>query len=312
MPQDGQSNIYLYNGLRDFTRQYGLDIQLSFTDHRNQSIERVVNYINEINPDVCLFLYLNDLETFIDHVKCGYKCGWIFDVTYKGREIPDSVLKPAISKLDYFFSICPEHAKALGGFWVPEGFDPASHFPIHTNESYDVTFVGQVVEDSPTYRNAGFVHLDREKWLIKIAKSFKEKLKIFGAIYGDVLISELHTHKTLKTAWENNAVSTMSNINLGHSGWPNVKYSWSARDYRIMAANGFLITNKIKGHNDFFKDGRDIVLYESNDECVDKIGYYLNRPELREKIAQRGMEKVYSAFTFKHSFEKMFTHLEII
>ena len=183
MPNDGQSNVYMYNGLRMFARQYGIDLQLTFTDHRHQSIERVVEYINQVNPDVCLFLYLNDLLSFIDYIKVPKKAGWIFDVTFQGVEVPKSPLRPVIDKLDYFFSICPEHAKEVGGYWVPEGYDPCSHYPIWSHEQYETTFVGQVVENSQPYRDANFVHLDREKCLTDIAKGINKDLQIFGPLF---------------------------------------------------------------------------------------------------------------------------------
>src|SRR3972149_7673211 len=100
-PNDGQSNVYLYNGIRQFAAQNGLNINLTFSDHRNNSIERVVAHINKIRPDFCLFLYLNDLQGFIDYIKCGRKIGWIFDVTFNGKEIPGSSLSGLIRKLDY-------------------------------------------------------------------------------------------------------------------------------------------------------------------------------------------------------------------
>jgi spore maturation protein CgeB len=79
-----------------------------------------------------------------------------------------------------------------------------------------------------------------------------------------------------------------------------------------MATGGFLITNRIKGHTDFFQDGRNIVLYSSEEECIDKIEFYRDKPDLRKKIAILGMKTVLSSFTFKHSFEKMFQHMELI
>lgn len=312
MPHDNQSNVYLYNGIRQFAIQHGVSLSLTFSDHRKDSMERVVEYINKVKPDYCLFLFLNNLSEALDYVHCPNKLGWIFDVTFQGKEIPDSSLRPIIDKFTHFFTICPEHAKEVGGFWVPEGCDPYSHYEIKSKDQYEITFVGQVVENSPSFKEANFVHLDREDWLVGIAKKFKKNLQIFGPMFGDVLVAQFHTGKVLSGSWDNNIVASNSKINLGHSGWPHVKYSWSARDYRIMASKGFLITNKIKGHDDFFKDGKNIVLYSSAEECVDKIDYYIKRPDLRETIAQKSYERVLSNFTFAHSFEKMFTHLEII
>jgi hypothetical protein len=312
MPNDGQSNIFLRNGLHEFAREHALEIDFSFSDHRNHSIERTVDFINTIKPDVCLILYLNELEHFIDWIECPIKCGWIFDVTFGGVEVPVSSLRPGLDKLDYFFTISPDHAKAFPkGYWVPEGCDPWSHYPIKTNNYYGCTFVGQIVEDSQWYKQRGFVHLDRADWLKYLVEKFDDLIKIYGKIYGTVDLKGRHVGESITGNWGNNVVSANSIINLGHSGWPNIKYSWSARDYRIMAAGGFLITNRIKGHTDFFQDGRNIILYSSNEECADKIEFYRDKPDLRKKIADRGMNTVLSSFTFKHSFEKIFKHMEL-
>jgi hypothetical protein len=303
----------LFNGLKRFSEEFSIPLDITFTDHRHTSIERTVEYINKINPDVCLILYLNELDTFVDHINCPIKCGWIFDVTYGGKEIPQSTLASSIEKLNFFFSITPDHAKQLkNGYWVPEGCDPYSHFPIKSLTQYDVTFVGQVTENSDFFKQRGFVHLDRQDWLLRIGETFKDKLKIFGNMVGVTHLDKYHSSKYLHSSWDNNVVSTNSVINLGHSGWPNVKYSWSARDYRIMAARGFLLTNRIKGHTDFFKDEYNIALYSSDEECIDKIRFYMANETLRLKIAQRGMERALGHFTFKHSFETIFAHLELL
>lgn len=313
LPHDNQSNLFLFNGLKQFSEEFSFPIELTFTDHRHTSIERTVDYINKIKPDVCLILYLNELDTFIDYVDCPAKCGWIFDVTFGGKEIPQSSLASSIEKLNFFFSITPDHAKQFkNGYWVPEGCDPYSHFPIKSNVSYDITFVGQVTENSKFYIDRNFVHLDRQAWLLRIGSTFKKQMQIFGNLIGNTGLDSFHANRYLYSAWDNNVVSSNSLINLGHSGWPNVKYSWSARDYRVMAAKGFLLTNRIKGHTDFFKDEYNIALYSSDEECVDKIKFYLENESLRNKIAQRGMEKILSSFTFKHSFETIFTHMGII
>ena len=129
MPVDGQSNLYLINGIREFAKERGLDIDLTFSDHRHGSLQRTVDYINAIKPDVCLFLYLNELYDFAWAIDCPIKAAWIFDITFEGKEIPKSSLVKGISFVDYFFTITPDHAKKFeNGYWVPEGMDPYSHF----------------------------------------------------------------------------------------------------------------------------------------------------------------------------------------
>lgn len=313
MPHDNQSNVYLVNGIRQFCDETGTVLDLTFSDHRNGSIQRTVEYINQVDPDICLFLYLNNLHEFVEYIECPMICGWTYDITFGGREIPDSALMKGIKHLDFLFTITPDHAKKIeNGYWVPEGCDPYSHFPVTTNDNYGVSFVGQVTENSPIYRVRGFVHLDRQAWLSAIGERFPKQLSIYGNMIGNTKLSQYHSKQYLHNAWDNNVVSSNSTINLGHSGWPNVKYSWSARDYRVMAAGGFLLTNRIRGHSDFFKDGKHMAMYRSTEECLDKIAYYLQNPEERERIAQKGRERVLNHFTFKHSVETMLTHMEMI
>jgi len=314
IPFDGQSNIFLRNGLEEFARENAIPLELTFTDHRNEDPERAVEYINKIKPDVCMFLYLNNVAQFYDDIKCPIKCGWIFDMTFGGNEIPVSSLRHIIDKFDYFFTISPDHAKKLkNGFWAPEGCDPYSHYPLNTNHHFGCTFVGQLSNPKQVMHLKGAVHTDRFEWLDYLGEELKEYLLVFGPLTGDLGQSNInHSGVIIQDNWRNNVVSCRSEINLGHSGWPNLKYSWSARDYRIMAAGGFLITNRIKGHTDFFQDGRNIVLYNSIEECLDKIRFYRNQPSIREKIAQKSKDKVLSSFTFKHSFEKIFQHMELV
>jgi hypothetical protein len=48
-----------------------------------------------------------------------------------------------------------------------------------------------------------------------------------------------------------------------------------------------------------FTDGEDIILYNSLQDCAEKIAYYNNNPEEREKIAWSGYQKVINNHTQK-------------
>lgn len=70
------------------------------------------------------------------------------------------------------------------------------------------------------------------------------------------------------------------------------------RAYDIMGAGGFLLTNYQQDLTDFFVPGEDFVYYESNEDLMDKIGYYLTHEEERREIAQSGHDKVAAAHTW--------------
>ncbi|KKM03505.1 hypothetical protein LCGC14_1773790 [marine sediment metagenome] len=97
---------------------------------------------------------------------------------------------------------------------------------------------------------------------------------------------------------DHNKMCQCTKINIGHSGWPNVELSMSARDYRIMAAGGFLLTNHVEGIEDWFEVGKMCDTYRSTEECLEKIKYYLEHEDERKAIAKYGQKVVHE----KHKF----------
>lgn len=67
----------------------------------------------------------------------------------------------------------------------------------------------------------------------------------------------------------------------------------------ILATGGFLITNFQSELCDYFSNDEDIVWYESEEELLQKVRYYLRADTQREKIAQKGYEKACEYFDIK-------------
>ena len=127
-----------------------------------------------------------------------------------------------------------------------------------------------------------------------------------------------------------------SNIKLWGKGWPNIdkfkKYHmgiarhgdqlssiyqggkisisdnlWSLheRNYEIFAGGGFPLiryvelpevenSNKITNH---FRENEEVVMFYSRDDLLNKIQYYLDNPEEREAIAEKGRQVVINNFS---------------
>lgn len=83
----------------------------------------------------------------------------------------------------------------------------------------------------------------------------------------------------------------MSKINLNFT-IPNIKSGLPLRMWDIMGAGGFLMTNFQAEIPGFFEIGRDLVCFESEQELVEKCGYYLTHEDERIQIARNGYEKV--------------------
>lgn len=90
-----------------------------------------------------------------------------------------------------------------------------------------------------------------------------------------------------------------SKINLNITS-RSIKSGISQRVFDILGCGGFLISNYQPELAEFFVPGEDLVLYESIDDLISKIDYYLSHEEERLQIAKNGYEKVKQY----HSYDK--------
>lgn len=137
-------------------------------------------------------------------------------------------------------------------FLIPEGFDPENYFPVKAKKKLDVSFIGSL-----------YGH----------RKNYYDKLKF----------------KVINNAFnmDHNIVVAESKINLNFTSG-----GISDRVYKILAANGFLLTQPWPEMENYFKPSRDFVIFNSIDDLKSKIKYYLIHKNLREKISLYGHHTV--------------------
>ena len=70
------------------------------------------------------------------------------------------------------------------------------------------------------------------------------------------------------------------------------------RAYDIMGCGGFLLTNFQEDFLRFFVPGEDFVYYESRQDLMEKIGYYLLHEEERRQIAECAHDKIMREHTY--------------
>lgn len=88
-------------------------------------------------------------------------------------------------------------------------------------------------------------------------------------------------------------------------------YYWSDRVYETLGRGGFIIHPFIKGLEEEFTDGENIVLFQYNDwdGLQEKIDFYLNHADEREQIRVAGQEFVRKNCTYTN---RLMQALEII
>ncbi len=78
------------------------------------------------------------------------------------------------------------------------------------------------------------------------------------------------------------------------------------RVLEIMACQGFVLVNYQEDLAKEFEDGKELVMYRSLDEMVEKVQYYLEHEEERAQIARAGYEKVLREYNYAEKLRKIF------
>ena len=95
------------------------------------------------------------------------------------------------------------------------------------------------------------------------------------------------------------------NLNITLRG---MKSGIPLRAFDIMGCGGFLLSNFQADFLDFFVPGEDFVYYESKEDLLQKIDYYLDHEEERQAIAKNGHDKVAEGHTYRHRIREMFDY----
>lgn len=279
---DLQTGHYIKRGFENLGHEI-VGIHDSFVEHPNLFLSMA----KELKPDLIFTAKVNNYNHIAHELR---KQALLFFWSYDVRDDIDIWLQdtgPLYKEAHFFFTIGQSDVykyrkmSLSNCLWLPEGID--SHvvnrpemlnYKDHFNYDCDVSFAG----------SAGVVHDGgKRRDLLTLLQNRTDFT--FNHVNG--VINEEH-----------NKLVNCSKVNIGNSGWPNVELSMSARDYRIMGAGGFLLTNHVNGIEDWFEIGKMCDIYNSPEECVEKIKYYLDHEELRKEIADYAMKIVQE----KHKF----------
>jgi len=202
---------------------------------------------------------------------------WCFDYMHE-EDWHLSLIKSAtlylgkeISKKAYYEQLgTPFH-------WLPQDFTPESmdKFPDKVKKKYDVVFTGSYIPHAEW----------RNELLKKIDKKFD--LHIFSANTQDWSIKDFkNVHPAiLDDNYPELIAQTKINISCD---WVIDTGYWSDRMAQIMACEGFVLNKYIPMQEVIYKDYP--VYFKTIDECMEKIGYYLDHEEERTRIAKKGYQ----------------------
>lgn len=132
-----------------------------------------------------------------------------------------------------------------------------------------------------------FTYKERVAILDMLSEKCGGKVHLFTNSNTKDILNKVEIHSGVDSLKEMPLIFKLSKINLNitvrsiASGLPQ-------RIWDVLACGGFLITNYQPEIDEYFKNGEQIVTYNSYEELVDKVNYYMVHDKEREKIAYNG------------------------
>lgn len=97
------------------------------------------------------------------------------------------------------------------------------------------------------------------------------------------------------------------NLNISLKG---IEGGTPQRIMDIMSAGGFALTNYCSETAELFEEDKEIVMFKTPEELLEKAGYYLAHDEERKRIAKAGYEKVMSCYTYEKKLKQLMDWVE--
>ena len=266
-----------------------------WTDYKKIIHKKIIT----INPDLVLS-YSKDIPfSVLENIKEKYKTA----IFYPDVTIPiDEQLVNYAKKVDYLFITNNAQLDDLSSMGVAnpvfcmQGCDRSEHRIIPTKKSRwlsDVAFIGR-----PSNEN-------RVNLIRAVGNSFY--FKTWGGEWEKYGLTCLKNRIYPK---EYAMICYASKIVLGCDYYSHLEKYFSNRTWITMGCAGFLLTNYMPGLETIFKKGVHLEWYNSHQECLDLIDYYLKNEEKRKKIAQNGYEFVHSTRTYDTTIDEIISYIE--
>lgn len=197
-------------------------------------------------------------------------------------------------------------AGALGQIeYVPMAIDPEIHHPLRLTSTdlaryeSDVCFIGGLDSRFHQARRA----------MIEYAIEHGVRMKVYGGYRQHYLESPI-LQAWQGQIWGEDQVQALCaakiglNFHVDHAPG-ELDRGLNQRAFELAACGVFQLLQRVPGVGEFFEEGKEIVCFETKEEMLDKIRYYLGHGDERQRIADAARERVVRDHTWGNRIRAM-------
>ncbi|MDZ4711876.1 MAG: glycosyltransferase [bacterium] len=173
---------------------------------------------------------------------------------------------------------------------------------------YDVSFIGQAHGDrlkiiGQLKKKGIHVVTKGTAWDVRFGHRVAKKLHfITGEKYNSIVNRSRISQEEMIDLFQQSAI----NLNFTDSSHTSFQNQIKGRNFEIPGCGGFQLSQYVEGLDEFFIPDKEIVLFKSLDELIEKIVYYLLNEHDRSSIAEAGYQKVIRDHTYERRFNELF------
>ena len=222
-------------------------------------------------------------------------CTWI------SCPIPDNL---KLEEFDVIFTLFPPYVelfekKGVKVVLTQAGFDPGLLTSLESDIKHDLSFVGGI----------GGYHKKREEYLKYLIP--KTGMKVWG--YGfssenrikrlakNFLNRFVYTKAYQGGAWGRDMFQILhsSKITFNAHGDIAGKYSVNMRMFEATGCGALLLTEESDYLTNFFEPGKEVITYTDQEDALNKIQYYLQHEDERQKVAKAGQKRTMEHYSYE-------------
>ncbi|MBL0722119.1 MAG: glycosyltransferase family 1 protein [Sulfurovum sp.] len=289
-------NLYFDNGKKDFESSILNTIQensidIVFINFVSGDLTFDLNFLSLISSQSFLMMNFYDSELFFEPIDRYY------------AQCADLVLLPTSSYFTYSYKVLNINAISTLSL-----FDTSIYKNLAIKKDIDISFIGDITKKS---RQEFINYLGENGYKVatygfgtKNGKlNFNEMVNIFNRSKINLNFSDTINHR-----------SFVREFNMDYSSIPKIaKYiqQLKGRIIEVALCGGFTLTQNVLGIDELFNSDQ-IDRFDTKEELLNKVKYYLKESELRETMANNAYKSSIIKFDATKQFKIIFNNINLM
>lgn len=225
-----------------------------------------------------------------------------------GASVPTSALLPAMVSSAL-------RAGAASSGWKPNGsfLDAYYHHYGFANPPGAADDLGAITEKARAYFaaklhfNASLTIANRDRWIIFLKRALGDRFRLIGSGWKESYGLPSEPPLPGRDDYFRHFREVAINLNLV-SG--NAESGLNMRHFEITASGGFMLCYDQPEIHELFAPGRECAVFRDECDLLEKIDYYLARPDERAEIAAAGQRRTLSQHLYRHRLRSLLRIVE--